>query len=69
MSVTTEKKWSIEYPTVSLLTNEQKSQINSVVDNPLIQNCSTRDQVKQAILDLTNLPYLIPSYIIRNLLP
>jgi hypothetical protein len=68
MSVTAEKKWSIEYPIGSLLTIEQKSQINSVVDNPLIQNCSTRDQVKQAILDLTNLPYLIPSYIIRNLL-
>jgi hypothetical protein len=69
MSVTTEKKWSIEYPTGSLLTNEQKSQINAIIDSPLIQNCSTRDQVKQEILNLTNLPFLIPSYIVKKLLP
>jgi hypothetical protein len=69
MSVTTEKKWSIEYPTGSLLTIEQKSQISSIEDNPLIQKCNTRDEVKQVILDLTNLPYTQPSYIVRKLLP
>jgi hypothetical protein len=69
MSATTETKWSIEYPTGSLLTIEQKSQINSVMDNPLIQKCNTRDEVKQVILDLTNLPYTQPSYIVRKLLP
>jgi len=69
MSVTTEKKWSIEYPTGSLLTIEQKSQISSVEDNPLIQKCNTRDEVKQVILDLTNLPYTQPGYIVRKLLP
>jgi|LakMenEpi03Aug12_release.lakeMendotaPanAssembly.Ray.scaffolds.fasta_scaffold3520027_2 hypothetical protein len=69
MSVITEKKWSIEYPTGSLLTIEQKSQISSIEDNLLIQKCNTRDEVKQVILDLTNLPYLQPSYIIKKLLP
>ena len=69
MSVITEKKWSIEYQTGSLLTIEQKSQISSIEDNLLIQKCNTRDEVKQVILDLTNLPYLQPSYIIKKLLP
>jgi hypothetical protein len=69
MSVTAEKKWSIEYPTGSLFTIEQKSLISSIEDNPLIQKCDTRDEVKQVILDLTNLPYIQPGYIVRKLLP
>ncbi len=65
--MTTTTRWSIEYPSNSLLTAEQKSQIDAVFNNPEIQNRETRDEIKQVILKLTGIPFLTPSYIIRDL--
>ncbi len=64
---TVETKWSVEYPSNSLLTEEQKSQISSSFSDPKLQSCETRDQVKQAVLKLTGIPFLQPSYIVKNL--
>lgn len=65
--MTTATRWSIEYPTDSLLTEEQKTQISSVFSDPTLQSRETRDEIKQVILKLTGIPYLTPSYIIRDL--
>jgi hypothetical protein len=65
--MTTGTQWAVEYPSNSLLTEEQKTQISNSFNNPKLQSCNTRDEVKQAILKITGIPFLQPSYIVKQL--
>jgi hypothetical protein len=65
--MTTGTQWAVEYPSNSLLTEEQKTQISNSFNNSKLQSCNTRDEVKQAILKITGIPFLQPSYIVKQL--
>lgn len=60
-----EKEWVIEFPDKSLLSAEEKSKAQAVMSDPKIQNCQTRDEVKQVIFKLCGVEYLTPSYVVR----